>query len=192
MIFLGNQGTEQPELTIVDRWLAWPAVTSLTVSTSFNIIIELPGGVGFGSVPLVAVVELILIIATLTIIIISVVKKRARRTISFVLALLLPFLFSSVSNWIADCVHLELFLGSQRGHVHVTKYPGTETNGFVAYDWANGLAGDGAKFLLYDPSDEIWRSGAVDNHPADFDSGLWGDCSGNVSHLFGHYYMCRF
>jgi hypothetical protein len=173
-----------------DRWLFWPAFASLGIVFVLTLVCGLPGPVSL-IMPLISVLVCgIASIVLLAVGLISALKKRPRRAVSFLLALITPVLLWWPINWVADCVHLGITVGFGAGQLGTPS--NSDRSGFAAYDWSVGFAGGPNRFLIHDDTDEIAVPMAQHTHPSESESGFGEDCAGKVHHLLGHYYICEF
>jgi hypothetical protein len=174
----------------VDRWIFWPAFTSLGIVLILTLVCGLPGLVSFVMMPIsllgYAVTSVVLLIATG----ILAAMRLPRRAASLLFVLIMPVLLWSPINWVAECVHLGLTVGFGAGQAGPSSKP--DGRDFQVFDWSVGFAGGPNTFLLHDKTDQIAPPMAQHTQPSVSEKGFEEDCAGKVSHLLGHYYVCRF
>jgi hypothetical protein len=180
----------RPPGHVSDRWLLWPPLATTAVVAGLTLLCGLPGTVSFLLIPASLLGYLVATIALLGAGAVQAAKRRPRRAISVLVALVAPFLLWVPIKWAADCLHVGLTVGFGVGQLgSPSKHDGSR---FAAYDWSTGLAGGPATFLIYDESDEIALPLAIHRQPANSEDGFGEDCAGKVKHLLAHYYVCTF
>jgi|HubBroStandDraft_5_1064220.scaffolds.fasta_scaffold05446_1 hypothetical protein len=176
---------------MMDRWIFWPAFASLGSVFFFTLVCGLPGPASLIAEPAISV--LICAIASfvfLVVALISAIRMRPRKAVSFLLALVMPILLWWPINWAADCAHLGLTAWFGAGELGSSSKP--DRSDFEIFDWSVGFAGGQNTFLIFDRTDEIALPLAQHTQPETSENGLGEECAGKVRHLVGHYYVCRF
>jgi len=169
-----------------DSWAAWPAFTTLAIALIVVILCGLPGLVSFVLIP-VTVLGAPLVGAGLTVTaLVIALRRRPRMAVSILIAVLLPVLLWKPISWAADYVHLALTVGTGADQLEPDGSP------LAIYDWSVGLAGGPNTFLIYDVTDEIALPLKLHKQPIASEQGFSEECAGKVTHLRGHYYVCRF
>ena len=172
-----------------DCWSIKPALVSLVMVATLNLICQLPGSVSFVLIPLSVLGYVIAAFVILAIAVYCALKRRPRRGASVFFVLLLPVLLWRPLIWTDNVAHLALTIGCGAGQLGSSSRPNDDS--FVAYDWSVGLAGANT-FLIHDVTDEISLPMAQHTRPPSSEGGFGEDCAGKVQHLIKHYYICNF
>lgn len=169
-----------------DRFLYWPAVTSLIAVTLMVLACGIPGPLSFLMIVAVLSLASFAAIAILTVFCLLAIRKYFRTSASVLFALIVPVLLLPQINWVADCIHLGASVWFGAWSLGNCTLNG---RGNPAYDWSVGFAGGPGRFVVHDVTDKV---GLPVRHPIDPEhaNGFEEACAGRSRHLLGHYYIC--
>jgi len=165
-----------------------PVAVSLVTVTSLLFLCSLPGTLGFLLIPITVLGTPAFGIGLLVWSLILFFRRRPRKAISILFALLAPVLLFRPIIWVSDCLHLGLTVGFGLAQLGPNKKP--DSSQILVADWSTGLAGGPDTFLLHDSSDQVALPESQHTRPDPLQGGVGEDCSGKVRRVLGHYYVC--
>jgi hypothetical protein len=173
----------------IDRWLYWPAISTLIGVFCLVLLCGLPGLLSFILIPLVVLGRPLPVLAVVGLAGMMMVRRKPRKAASIILAVF-PLLLWRPIQRATDYAHLGLTIGFGIGQLGYQQT--SADNKFVVYDWSVGLAGGPNTFLIRDTTDQIALPLAQHGSPSADEKGFGEECDGRVQHLLKHYYVCSF
>ena len=173
-----------------DHWAIWPAIAALAIALGLAVLCGLPGIVSFVLVPMTVLGAPFVGAGLLAAAFVVGVRRRPRRAVSVLAAVILPACLWTTILRTADYVHLALTVWTGAGQLGGQARP--DGSPFATYDWSVGFAGGPNRFLIYDVTDEIAIPPKLHKQALAVEQGFGEDCAGRVRHLLAHYYVCAF
>lgn len=171
-----------------DRLSFWPAFVGIVIFAVYLFLTDLPGDLSFFLIFYAIHFLGVFAILWLSLVVGNIWKGYWRTAVSVAA---IPFIIWALRGPINfGCDYTHLLMTKNTYEREIASLPEPQGRRFATFDWSVGFIGTNT-FLLYDESDQIALPAGKHTKTSN-DDGFGPECVGNVTHLSGHYYVCRF